>query len=450
MKQQLMKYLQVAKNWIFKYYNFIFVLLLFLACIIKVVYYVGMADNPYHFEMAFFYVLKSVGPRIILLILTYLMLFSFGFLFKNFLRYCYFALIYTATLIFVYMDLKYSRFFQGPPSLFWTIMPHNPNNDVAMSYWVHYSITDLLFFVDAGIFLVIFVLGFVFKRFRKENIKYTLKLTTCISSFIILTIVSLAIPSETLNPQNTTKKVSSYGNMIYHIMDVLQVYDYDFNIKMNKQDKKLYKNYESLLEEDENNSLDLYSLGNKLNDTNLVVLQLEAVESFVIGNQIGGLEITPFLNSLLGHSVQMNVYEQVRTGNSSDCDLMFMTSQYPVSRVITFNQFAKSEYLSLADVLKSKGYSTMYLNGAYGSTWNYKGVMDTTLGFDTVEFGDSLLQDGATISDYDEVIELDRVCGYIPDRQMLKYAYEELIKKHSDGKFYSHTVLNITKLLVNL
>ena len=151
MKQELKKILQLAKNWIFKYYNFIFVILLFMASIIKVIYYVGMADNPYKFEMAFFYGLKSVGPRIIMLLLTYVMLFSFGFLFKNFLRYIYFSLIYVATLIFVYMDLKYSRFFQGPPSLFWTIMPHNPNNDVSMSYWVHYAKTDFLFFVDTFI-----------------------------------------------------------------------------------------------------------------------------------------------------------------------------------------------------------------------------------------------------------------------------------------------------------
>ncbi|MCR5350351.1 MAG: sulfatase-like hydrolase/transferase [Acholeplasmatales bacterium] len=440
---------QVLKNFheiIKKNYSLIFIAIMFFACIIKTVYSVGMFDNPYHFEFSFSYGLSVMGPRIIILIMTYIVLFSFGFVFKNIFRYIYLIVIYVATTIFCYMDLKYARFFQGPPSIFWTIMPHNSNNDVSMSYFVHYAVTDFLYYSDMVLVVFMFFFGIFKKRFTYSNTRFKLRLSTCMGSFVLLTIVSLAIPNETYLAQNTTKKVSSYGNFMYHMIDILQLHDYDKNIKMTSSDKKLYYDYEELLKEDENNSDDPYAsdVSGSLKDSNLIVLQLEAVESFVLGNSINGQEITPFLNSLLNTSVQMNVYEQVRTGNSSDCDLMFMGNQYPVSKVISFNQFPDSEYLSIADVLKKNGYKTMYFNSSYGSTWNYEGVMETTMGFDEMHYGDEIPE--SSVDRY----SLHKFNGYISDEVSLDYVYD-LIKGTSpykkggeyttSDKFYVHSVL---------
>lgn len=429
-------------NFITAHYSILFFVLIFCACIIKQIYYVAMADNNYHFAFKFIYGLKQEGWLIIVLLLTYLFLFSFSLLFNNVGRYIWIYVIYIATLGFIIGDLAYTRFFQGPSSLFWRIMPHNSNNNVTMSIWVHYSPTDALWFVDAVLFTALIVFGIVKHRFNYNKFRIVSKCGTILTTLFMLAFLTILTSNKTINSLNATKKAGAYGNFMYHMIDIAQLPNYNSTVKMSDSDKDIYVEFEDTIEEDEKNSVDELNLSEVMKNTNLIVLQMEAIESFVVGNQIttsDGVshEITPNINKLLNHSVQINAEEQVHIGNSSDCDLLFMTGQYPVSNVITFNQYEKSDMLSIAEAFNSIGYKTSYLNGAYGSTWNYTGVMDSTLGFDEMHFGDEILPKNWV----DEKYGLSRVCGYISDNCLLRYEEEILDNYNSTDKFYNHIVL---------
>lgn len=438
--------LQKIHQFLVKHYSVIFVCLVFIAIIIKQIYYVGMSENNYHFAFKFFYGLKQCGWLLIVLILTYALLFSFSLLFNNQLRYIWIAIIYTLSLAFVIGDLAYTRFFQGPSSLFWKIMPHNSNNNVTMSMWVHYAPTDAFYFVDAIIIGFMLIWGFIKHRFTYHRFRLVSRLGTLLTTLFMVSFLTIITSNKTINSLNATDKTAAYGNFIYHMIDIAQLPSYNDNVVMSSSDKSTYLKYETKIEADEALSTDDWSLEDVMKDSNLIVLQMEAIESFVAGNAIvdsNGVshEITPNINKLLNHSVQMNTIEQVHLGNSSDCDLMFMTGQYPVSRVISFNQYENSEYLSLAEALESKGYKTSYLNGAYGSTWNYTGVMDSTIGFNEVHYGDEILNHTNTNLKYDDTYGLEYVCGYINDNSLLRYEEEILSSYQSTDKFYNHIVL---------
>ncbi len=427
-------------------YSIIFVLLLFVAVIVKEIFYIGMADSNYHFGFHFIYGLKQMGWHIILLILTYVFLFSFALLFNNRGRYIYLFCVYAISLGFIIGDLAYTRFFQGPSSLFWRIMPHNSNNDVVMSIWVHYSPTDALWFVDTILVVFMLFFGIHKKLFNYSKFRLVSKTGTIISSIFMVMFISALTSNKTINSLNSTDKVACYGNFMYHLVDIAQLPQYNDKVKLSNSDYEDYNEYETTIMTDEDNSIDKWNLSGVMNDTNLIVIQLEAMESFVLGNQIedsnGVLhEITPNINKLLNHSVQLNTVEQVHVGNSSDCDLLFMTGQYPVSKVITFNQYEDSEYLSLAKVLGKYGYKTSYLNGAYGSTWNYTGVMDSTIGFDEAHYGDEIINNADETLKYDEDYNVKKVCGYINDNSLLRYEEQILAKYSKDDKFYNHIVL---------
>jgi len=429
-----------------KHYSFIFVALLFIAIIIKQIYYVGMADSNYHFAFKFIYGLKECGWLLILLCLTYIVLFSFALLFNNVGRYIWVLAIYAISLGFIVADLAYTRFFQGPSSLFWKIMPHNSNNNVVMSLWVHYSPTDGLFFVDSFLFTFMFIWGLVKHRFTYHKYRLVSKAGTILTSLFMVCFLTLITSNKTVNSLNSTNKAAAYGNFMYHIVDIVQLPAYNKTITMSSDDNEDYIEYEEAILEDMNNSTDSFGLEDIMKDSNLIVLQMEAIESFVVGNAItdsNGVahEITPNINKLLGHSVQMNTIEQVHLGNSSDCDLMFMTGQYPVSSVITFNQYERAEYYSLAEALEKEGYKTSYLNGAYGSTWNYKGVMDSTIGFNEVHYGDEIVYNEDETLKYDEDYGMDYVCGYINDNSLLRYEEQILSQYSSTDRFYNHIVL---------
>ena len=429
-----------------KHYSLIFITLLFIACIVKEIFYVGMADSNYHFEFSFFYGLKQVGWKIIILFFTYAFLFGFSLFFNNIGRYIWAIVIYAVTLWFIVGDLAYTRFFQGPSSLFWKIMPHNSNNNVIMSFFVHYAKTDALWFVDSIVFFILFIIGLVKKLFNYNKFRLVSKCGTIITSLFLTSFLSLITMSKTINSLDSIDRVACYGNFIYHIIDIVELSDYNDLENFSDSLNNTYIEYENKIIEDENNSLDELNFGGIMQDSNLIILQLEGIESFVVGNGIydskGNFkEITPNINKLLNHSLQINAVEQVHYGNSSDCDLMLTTGQYPVSKVITFNQYENSKYISLPIVLNNLGYKTSYLNGAYGSTWNYTGVMDSTIGFNEAHFGDEILNHTDSSLKNDEEYNLIKVGGYINDFSILKYE-EEILSKYSTGdKFYNHMVL---------
>ncbi|MPQ44496.1 LTA synthase family protein, partial [Clostridium tarantellae] len=106
---------------------------------------------------------------------------------------------------------------------------------------------------------------------------------------------------------------------------------------------------------------------------NLLIIQVESLESFVLNKSINGQEITPNLNKILNNSIYFpNIFEQVNEGTSSDCDLMINTSMFPLRQGSTFFRYPNTTYNSLPNILeKEGGYDTIAIHSDKGSFWNY-------------------------------------------------------------------------------
>lgn len=62
---------------------------------------------------------------------------------------------------------------------------------------------------------------------------------------------------------------------------------------------------------------------------NVIMLQLESFQNFLIGLEVDGQEITPNLNQLARQSLYFpNFYQQVGQGNTSDAEFVVNTSFY--------------------------------------------------------------------------------------------------------------------------
>ena len=106
---------------------------------------------------------------------------------------------------------------------------------------------------------------------------------------------------------------------------------------------------------------------------NLIVLQWESLETFVVNQKINGQEITPNLNKLLNNSLYFdNFYEQTYNGTSSDAELMTNTSAFPVREGTTFFRYPANEYkYSLPNIFERMGYETLASHPDKGSYWNW-------------------------------------------------------------------------------
>ena len=115
---------------------------------------------------------------------------------------------------------------------------------------------------------------------------------------------------------------------------------------------------------------------------NLVMIQVEALQQFVLGRTVGGVEITPHLNRFLRECLYFpNTYNQTALGNSADAEFMANTSLFPSARGVAYTRFAGNRYVSLGSVLRSQGYRTLALHGDRPGFWN-RHRMYPALGFD--------------------------------------------------------------------
>ncbi|MEX1309171.1 MAG: LTA synthase family protein [Candidatus Sulfomarinibacteraceae bacterium] len=104
---------------------------------------------------------------------------------------------------------------------------------------------------------------------------------------------------------------------------------------------------------------------------NLVMIQVESLQAFVVGLRIGGREVTPTLNSLTERSFTFtNVTDQTREGRSSDSELATQVSLLPPDRGAAAFLYADNHYTGLAAVLAERGYATLSAVPFDGAFWN--------------------------------------------------------------------------------
>lgn len=107
---------------------------------------------------------------------------------------------------------------------------------------------------------------------------------------------------------------------------------------------------------------------------NLIVIQLEAFQNFVIGASYNGQEITPNLNKLVAKdSIYFdNYYSIIGKGNTADAEFATLNSLYPVIDGESYRLYTKNAYNGLPWQLKEEGYETFGFHGNEAVFWNRK------------------------------------------------------------------------------
>lgn len=126
---------------------------------------------------------------------------------------------------------------------------------------------------------------------------------------------------------------------------------------------------------------------------NLLTVQVEALQGFVINREVNGKEITPNLNKLIKQSLYFNnIYYQVAGGNTSDAEFLSNTSLYPLREGAVYHRFPENTYESTAKLLKAEGYTAYAAHAFYPTFWN-RNEMYKALGFDRFISQDDFIMD---------------------------------------------------------
>ena len=116
--------------------------------------------------------------------------------------------------------------------------------------------------------------------------------------------------------------------------------------------------------------------------SDVIMIQVEALQSFVIGREWNGQPVTPRLNELIRESVYFSrFHHQTAQGRTSDAEFAALCSQHPLAAGSVFVRRADRDFDCLPGILKEAGYGTAAFHAYDGGFWN-RNVMYARIGFD--------------------------------------------------------------------
>ncbi|MFU1795840.1 LTA synthase family protein [Paenibacillus azoreducens] len=114
---------------------------------------------------------------------------------------------------------------------------------------------------------------------------------------------------------------------------------------------------------------------------NLIIVQLESFQNFLINLKIDGREITPNMNKLANENLYFtNFMQQVGQGNTSDAEFVVNTSFYIPPDGAATQRYVDKKLPSLPRLLEQHGYNTLTLHTNAVQFWN-RGELYSSLGF---------------------------------------------------------------------
>lgn len=262
--------------------------------------------------------------------------------------------------ILLLMDIMYF-------SHFFTLIPIHSIYQIGQLGPVSNSIVALvkpqyiLFFIDTIILWVFFrkkqIVLPVLKK--KQKNAFAMMLLLLITSASIITYRTNMDAEDHYTPYNL-------GVINYHLYDIM-----NFFIKSPLDIDRVEAVMDTINQVDSNQK----GFGWAKN-RNVIVIQAESIQNFVINKEIDGQSITPVLNNLINNdSIYFSrYYEQVGWGNTSDAEFISHNSFYPSTKTFSYKAFEDNEFITLPLLLKEAGYSTIAFHGNEGSFWNRESI----------------------------------------------------------------------------
>ena len=289
----------------------------------------------------------------------------------------------------------------------------------------NFRLVDLAFLID---FIILFSIYKFIKIKEEIEKKLYLRIIKAISVFLISAFVigigHYYVDIKQMDSGKNLFRLSWAPFQTFSDMSPLGYHGFDINF---------YADKNKILTNDEKNDIENWFNDNKedipdnkykgmLKGKNLIAIQVESLENFVINQKVYGQEITPNLNKLLSKSLYFDsIYEQNNSGTSSDADLLVNTSIFPIRQGTTVYSYPWDKYNSLQHLLNGKGYTTISTHAELPGSWNW------------AEFHKSFEADKIwDIGKYnqDEIIGLG-----LSDESYLKQISEKL--KNENGPFYA-------------
>ncbi len=276
--------------------------------------------------------------------------------------------------VLIYSDVVYERYYDGILSIE-MISQVTQVNAIADSIFTLIKPRDGFYFV--GLVVLLIALIYMFLQ-RGEDYASGKKNTTFSSLSLLAGIALLLVPAWQIKADFSDQlKVGMAGAVSAHLYDT---YEYlmekspvfaEQRSLTSEEKKKIedMKRYFQARQAEHKNS-PFYGVAK---GKNLIMIQAESFNNFVVGLKVNGQEVTPNLNKLIKESLYFNhIYLQIGRGNTSDAEFVANNSLYPSRKDGAYRTYVDKTFYSLPIVLKEEGYITSAAHGNSPEFWNRK------------------------------------------------------------------------------
>lgn len=296
-------------------------------------------------------------------------------------------------------DTLYGRYYYNPT----TVSIFNQlymAQDVSSSAFNLFKWKDIIFILD---FLVIglVILGRKFIDLPIKPTKHFGKRALILAGIMILALGSFTFKFNQLDRTNYAYErkyiARDLGLIYYHGYDISKAVESSLVTK-----KLTDEEVKMVIESNGYHNGESNDFTGKAKGQNLLVIQVEAFMDYLLGYEVNGQAITPFLNGLVDESLYFSEnYFQTANGNTVDAELMMNTSLLPGMSGAVYYEYPSNTYQTLPKALKEEGYNSYSFHGYEASFWN-RAIMHPNLGFDRFHSLDDFVLDekiGWAISD---------------------------------------------------
>lgn len=302
---------------------------------------------------------SSVGLRLSFISLTYIIfIISLASIFKGKKGYIALLTLYSIISIMMFIDSLYFKYFNQLTSV---VVLRQINQVGTIGESITHVLKPVNFLLIADLIPLIIYYIYTRKLTPINSIhdlekKKALIFTACALLLVVASVLMANGLDENIN-------LSKQEFFTYHISDIYNTFfaenevdDMDEFIKeavkrTTNKDKKLY---------------------GVAKGKNVITIQVEGLQNFVIDREYDGQELTPNLNKLIREdSIYFDrYYQQLGRGNTSDAEFVSHNSLYPAMDGQTYLMYYGNTYYGLPWILKDNDYSTTAYHGYKPSFWN--------------------------------------------------------------------------------
>lgn len=156
---------------------------------------------------------------------------------------------------------------------------------------------------------------------------------------------------------------------------------------------------------------------------NVITVQVEALQDFVLGMSYEGQVVTPNLNALMERDTFYfeNYYYQIGGGNTADAEFAVNNSLFAPDTVAAYEAYRDNDYYSMATLLKEHGYGSATAFHGYKKDFWFRDLAYPGQGFD------------AYLSGSDFYAEPEEVAGMgVSDGEFFTEAVEYLAAQYAE------------------